>query len=662
MDQTQQMRLAANTIRTLSADAIQKANSGHPGLPLGVADFAFVLYYKYLRHNPENPSWFGRDRFVLSAGHGSMLLYSLLHLFGYDVTLDDLKQFRQWNGRTPGHPEYHLTPGVEITTGPLGSGFASAVGMALSFRHFAAASGIGKSGCFDPKIYVISGDGCMMEGGTYEAASIAGHLKLDNIICFYDSNEITIEGSTDLACTCNARARFEAAGWRVIEVADANDMAQCDDALAAAQHSDGRPTLIVGRTIIGWGAPNKQGTAACHGAALGEDEVALLKRNLGMSQEKFFVPEEVKQLCAERRGQLAAEAAVWDRKFRALLDADPSLAARIEAFMNPVLPADLESQLAAAVPAGKPASRVAGSAVLQRAAELVPALIGGAADVGNSTGTLLKKDTDFTAENPAGRNLHFGVRELAMGWLANGMALSGLSIPYCSTFFVFSDYMKPALRLAALMKLHVIYVFTHDSFYVGEDGATHQPVEQISMLRNIPGMTVIRPADGAETAQAWALALRRSTPTALLLTRQGLEPLPAGAVAPGAVARGAYVASDEPGFEYILMASGSEVNLALETAGLLRASGKKVRVVSMPSQELFAAQDAAYRASVLPAGDYKRVSLEAACTCDWHKYLGFEGLAVGLDHFGSSAPAEVLAEKFGFTPQAVYERIAARFK
>ncbi|MEA4863112.1 MAG: transketolase [Victivallaceae bacterium] len=661
MDQMQQMKLAANTIRTLSADAIQKANSGHPGLPLGVADFAFVLFYKYLRHNPANPAWFGRDRFVLSAGHGSMLLYSMLHLFGYGLTIDDLKEFRQWNSRTPGHPEYHLTPGVEVTTGPLGSGFASAVGMAAAFRHFAAAAGIEKSGCFDPKIYVVAGDGCLMEGGTYEASSLAGHLKLDNIICFYDSNEITIEGSTGLACTCDVRKRFDAAGWRVLEIADANDLAQCDRVLAAAQRSDGRPTIIIGHTVIGWGAPNKQGTAACHGAALGEDEVALLKKNLGVGPEKFFVPDEVRKLCAERREQLAGDAAAWDCKFRALLDADPELAARMESFMNPVLPADLEAQLAAAVPTGKTATRVAGSAVLQRAAELVPSLIGGAADVGNSTGTLLKKESDFTAADRAGRNLHFGVRELAMGWLANGLALSGLAIPYCSTFFVFSDYMKPALRLAALMKLHVIYVFTHDSFYVGEDGATHQPIEQISMLRNIPGMTVIRPADAAETAQAWALALRRSAPAALLLTRQGLEPLPEGVVKPGMVARGAYVVSDDPGFEYILMASGSEVGLALKTAALLRAGGKKVRVVSVPSQELFAAQDADYRASVLPGGDFKRVSLEAACTCDWQKYLGFDGLAIGLDHFGSSAPAEVLAREFGFTPEAVLERIERHF-
>jgi len=662
MEELQQERLAANTIRTLSADAIQKANSGHPGLPLGAAEFAFMLYYKYLRHNPANPEWLGRDRFILSAGHGSMLLYSLLHLFGYGVTIDDLKNFRQWGSNTPGHPEYALTPGVEITTGPLGSGFASAVGMAIADKHFAAATGLDKTGLFDKKIYILSGDGCMMEGGTYEAASLAGHLQLDNLVCFYDSNSITIEGSTDLAFSEDVEARFISCGWRVLKITNANDLRQCDQALAQAKKSDGRPTLIIGKTVIGYGAPTKQGCSGCHGAPLGEEEVAALKKNLNMCGDDFCVPEEVRELCAKRVCELAKEAFNWDCAFRRELDADPELAKKVESYLNPVLPDDLEKQLCEAVSNTKQATRVSGSQVLQKAAELAPSLMGGAADVGNSTGTFIKASGSFSSEDRVARNMHFGVRELAMGLIANGMALSGVALPYTSAFLVFSDYMKPAIRLAALMKLHEIYVFTHDSFHVGEDGATHQPIEQIEMLRTIPGMTVIRPADALETAQAWSVALKSRTPVALLLTRQGVEPLPEGATHAGSVERGAYIVSDQLGFEYLLVASGSEVNLALKSAELLREGGKKVRVVSMPSMELFAAQSAEYRESVLPARtNLKRVTIEAGSTTGWRKFVNMSDLCIGLDHFGASAPAGVLAEKFGFTPGEVCKRIEAHF-
>ena len=662
MDAHHLSRQAANTIRALAADAIQKAKSGHPGLPLGSADFAFTLFYKYLRHNPANPEWLGRDYFILSAGHGSMLQYALLHMFNYGVTIDDLKNFRQWGSRTPGHPEYRQTPGVEITTGPLGSGFASAVGMAMARKHFNASTGLDKSPLFNNRFFVLCGDGCLMEGGTYEAASIAGHLALDNLVCFYDDNEITIEGSTKLAFSENVERRFNACNWRVIRIADANNADECDAALAQAVKPDGRPTLIIGKTTIGFGAPNAAGKSSCHGAPLGEDEVAALKQNLGVSPEPFYVPAEVADFCKKRCEELESAAAKWDAEYRALLDSTPGLAAKIESFINPRLPENLETELLKAAPVGqKVATRVAGSAVLQRAAELVPSLFGGAADVGSSTGTLLKKETDFSAENYAGRNIHFGIRELAMGLTANGMALSGTAIPYTSTFFVFCDYMKPAIRLAALMRLHEIYVFTHDSFHVGEDGATHQPIEHAEMLRTIPGMTVIRPADAAETAQAWAVALHRKSPTALLLTRQGLDPMPEGAVKPGAVAGGAYVVSDDKDFEYLLIASGSEVSAALKSAAILRGSGKKVRVVSMPSQELFMEQPEAYRISVLPRGK-KRVTIEAGSTSSWRKFVNMDDLCIGIDHFGVSAPAGVLTEKFGFTPEAIAARICEHFK
>lgn len=662
MEHLLEAQLAANTIRALSADAIQKAKSGHPGLPLGAADFAFLLYYKYLRHNPANPAWIGRDRFILSAGHGSMLLYSLLHLFEYGITMDEIKEFRQWGSRTAGHPELLQTPGVEVTTGPLGSGFASAIGMAMAQKRFNAVTGADKSGLFNNRYYILCGDGCLMEGCSYEAAALAGHLKLDNVICFYDSNAITIDGGTDITFTENITERFNACNWRVIEIANANSLEECDAALAEAVKSDGRPTLIIGHTIIGLGAPNKQGTPACHGAPLGEEEVALLKRNLKLSPESFYVPEEVYHFCSARVKELKSEAAAWDREFRQLLDSDPAMATRIEGLMNPVLPDDLEQILTSAAPAGKPVStRVAGGAVLARAAELIPALVGGSADVGGSTCTILKNESRFAADNYAGRNIYFGIRELAMGLIANGMALSGFAIPYVSTFFVFCDYMKPAMRLASLMRLKVIYVFTHDSFYVGEDGATHQPVEQATMLRTIPGFTVIRPADPAETAQAWNYALRNNGPTALLLTRQNLDPLP-GEVPADGVAKGAYIVSSDSDYQYLLIATGSELSLAVKAVELMRAKGARVRLVSMPSMEIFNQQSEEYRNSVVPmCGEFHRVSIEAGSTVIWRQYVGRCGLCIGLDHFGASAPASVLTEHYGFTPEAVSERILKYF-
>ncbi len=662
MNDSAKLKRTADTIRTLAADAVQKAKSGHPGMPLGCADFAAVLFYKYLRHNPHNPAWLGRDRFVLSAGHGSMLAYSLLHLFGYGLSIDDLKNFRQWASLTPGHPEVHHTAGIEVTTGPLGSGFGSAVGMAMAEKYFEARTGVGAAGVELPRIFVISGDGCMMEGCTGEAASLAGHLKLDNLIVFYDSNDISIEGGTNLAFTEDVGRRFEAYGWRVLHIDNANDLAQCDAGLAAAVKSDGRPTLVVGKTAIGFGAPAKQGKASSHGEPLGDGEVAALKQALGMPEAAFNVEPEIYAFCAERVKELAASAARWDGKFQKFIEADADRAKLIDAMLHKTIPADLEAELLKAVPTAKPvATRVSGGAALQRAAELMPALWGGSADLAPSTKTSIKDGGDFSAANYAGRNIHFGVREFGMALAGNGMALHGAVLPYTSTFFVFSDYMKPAIRLSAIQNLHQIYVFTHDSFYVGEDGPTHEPVEQIAMLRSIPNLTVLRPGDAHEVAQAYAVALRSKGTVAMLLTRQDLEPLSPELAAKVDVKRGAYVLEDDEEFDIILIATGSEVNLALKSAAELRNLHIRVRVVSMPSQELFLAQDEAYRESVLPSECICRVSIEAACTFGWQRFIGLDGLAIGLDHFGASAPYNVLAEKFGFTPDAVVRRISEHF-
>ncbi len=654
-------QLAANTIRMLSAEAVQKAKSGHPGMPLGCADFALTLWYKYLRHNPKNPAWVGRDRFVLSAGHGSMLEYSLLHLFGYGLPMSELENFRQWGSKTPGHPEFGHTAGVDITTGPLGSGFASAVGMAIAGRHVAAKTGLDAAGLMPGRVFVIAGDGCMMEGATSEAASLAGHLKLDDLIVFYDDNSITIEGGTNLAYSEDVAARFAAYNWRVIKIENANDLAQCDAGLAEAVNSDGRPTLVIGKTAIGFGAPNKQGKSSAHGEPLGDAEVEALRKNLGMPETPFTVLPEVRSFLEARVEELVRDAAAWDAKFQSFLEADTERAAQVGAYLNRTVPANLAEELLKVAPVDKPvASRASSGVVLQKAAELIPALIGGAADLAPSTKTAIKDGGDFSAENRAGRNLHFGVRELAMGMAGNGMALTGMTIPYTSTFFVFSDYMKPAIRLAALQQLHEIYVFTHDSFYVGEDGPTHEPIEQLTMLRSIPGLTVIRPAEAHEVAQAWATALQADGPVVLVLTRQDLPPYTAEQAARADVSKGAYVIDGDEEFNLILIATGSEVSLALETAKLLRQSGNiGVRVVSMPSQELFLAQDEEYQEEVIPSWCPFRVTIEAGSTFGWHRFAGSEGLAIGLDHFGASAPYKVLAKEFGFTPDGILAQIEA---
>ena len=654
---------AADTIRVLSAEAIQTANSGHPGMPMGCADFAYLLWKKYLKHNPKNPTWMGRDRFVLSAGHGSMLLYSLLHLFEYGLPMEELKQFRQDGSLTPGHPEFGHTAGVDVTTGPLGSGFGSAVGMAMAAKSFAARTGLDKTDILaDQKVYVISGDGCMQEGTTSEAASLAGHLKLDNLIVFYDDNEITIEGNTNLAFTEDVAMRFKAYDWRVIKVADANDLTQIDTALAEAQQADGRPTLIIGKTKIGFGSPNKAGSHKVHGEPLGAEELAATKQALGLPADEFTVCDELRASLNEHVVQLEDDAQLWDAKFDAFKAENPDAAKLIDTLMNKGIPADLLDQLLAAAPTDSAiATRASGWKILQKVAELVPALYGGAADLAPSTKTDIQDTTSFQADNYAGRNFHFGIRELGMGMIANGMALYGAGIPYTSTFFVFSDYMKPAIRLAALQKLNQVYIFTHDSFYVGEDGPTHEPIEQLAMLRSIPDLTVIRPADANEMAHAWDAAVRIEGPVVLALTRQNLDPIAPEFVEKINLANGAYVLSDDDDFEMILIATGSEVNLALKAATILREQGKKIRVVSMPSRELFEKQNVAYQESVLPKSCLKRVTLEAATTFGWGKYVGFQGLTIGIDHFGESAPAAVLEKKFGFVPESVVAKINAHF-
>ena len=656
------IRAAANTVRALAADAIQKAKSGHPGMPLGAADYAITLFQKYLRFDPSNPSWIGRDRFVLSAGHGSMLEYALLHLYGYGLSMDELKNFRQLNSKTPGHPEFGHTAGVDITTGPLGSGFASAVGMAIADEYVAAVTGLDKSGIQRSRIFVVCGDGCLMEGASSEAGSLAGHLKLDNIICFYDDNSISIEGSTSLAFTEDVAKRFEAFGWRIIRCADANDPAQCDAALAEAVVSDGRPTMIIGKTKIGYGAPNKQGKSSSHGEPLGPEEVIAMKKNLGISEAEFYVSDEVAAYCGARVEASKKAAAEWNEQFKAFIAADADRAALADKFYNCTVPEDILEQLLAAAPVDKPmATRASSGVILNAAAKIIPSLLGGSADLAPSTKTDIKGAEGFSAENRAGRNLHFGVRELAMGLAGNGMALSGSIIPYTSTFFVFSDYMKPAIRLAALMQLHELYIFTHDSFYVGEDGPTHEPIEQIAMLRTIPGLTVYRPAEAHEVAHCYAASLKAKGPSVILCTRQDLRPYTPEQAAKIDVTRGAYVISDDADADLIFIATGSEVNLALDAAEIARANGAKVRVVSMVSMENFFAQDKEYRDSVLPPAIRKRVSIEAASTFGWEKVVGDEGLSIGLDHFGASAPYKALAEEFGFTPEKVIAAVKAHF-
>ena len=651
MDQNLQER-AINTIRFISADCVQEANSGHPGLPMGAAAIAYTVWTRHLRHNPKNPRWAGRDRFILSGGHGSMLLYSLLHLSGYDLSLNELKKFRQWDSLTPGHPEYGHTAGVEVTTGPLGQGFATGVGMAIAHSHLGGIFNLPDQRIFDSNIYAIVTDGDLMEGVSSEAASLAGHLSLGSLIYLYDDNHISIDGSTNLAFTENRAMRFEAYGWHVQIVDDGNSVDDIDKAIQAAKR-DPRPSIIMCRTTIGFGAPTKQGTAKVHGEPLGEAELKLAKENLDWPvDEKFYIPEDVLIFYrqAVSRGQKIEDD--WERGLEEYWKAHPENGAELKRRLVQTLPANWEAALETFpvdIEKGM-ATRVSSGKVLNMLAEVVPEIIGGSADLAPSNKTWIEGASAFQADNPTGRNLHFGVREHAMGAVLNGMALYGGVIPYGGTFLVFSDYMKPAIRIASISKLPVIYVFTHDSIGVGEDGPTHQPIEQLAMLRAIPNLTVLRPAGANETLEAWKFALtHKSGPTALILTRQNLPTLNEPN---GGLERGAYILA-EFGSQYpdiILMASGSEVGLIYQAGKQLAEEGINIRVVSFPSWELFEKQDVSYRESVLPTGIRKRIAVEAGAGIGWERYASS---VICMEGFGASAPAEILFEKFGFTVENV---------
>ncbi len=650
--------LAVNTIRMLAADAVQQAKSGHPGMPMGMADIAYVLWTRFLVYNPRDPRWPNRDRFILSAGHGSMLLYAMLHLSGYDVSLDDLRRFRQLDSITPGHPEYGVTPGVECTTGPLGQGFANGVGMALAGRIMATKFNTLDCPLIDHFVYGICSDGDLMEGISSEAASLAGHLGLGNLIYLYDDNRITIEGKTELAFSEDVARRFSAYDWYTLRI-DGHDHEEIAAAIESARDDAEHPTLILARTHIGKGSPHKQDTSGVHGEPLGEDELAATKQNLGWPAEpRFLVPDEVRARFAERSAELAPLYEDWQGAVTEFRTTYPDMAAEWDAMWERRVPADIAQTLREAAGREKDATRNSGGKVLQAVAAHVPALYGGSADLAPSTKTLLKGSADIALDSFEGRNLHFGIREHAMGAICNGMALYGSFIPYGSTFLVFSDYMRPAMRVAAISDIQVIYVFTHDSLFVGEDGPTHEPVEHIASLRAIPNLTLLRPADGAETAAAWTVALRRTEgPTALCLTRQALPPLPAP-TDPDDLLRGAYILHDCEGApELIIIGTGSEAQLALAAAQALQAEGVRARAVSMPSWEVFAEQEAAYRERVLPASCTARVAVEAASVFGWERWVGTTGLILGMTGFGASAPYPELAERFGFTTERVLAAI-----
>jgi transketolase len=661
-------QLCINTIRFLSADAVQQANSGHPGMPMGMADTAYVLWTQFLKHNPVNPAWADRDRFVLSAGHGSMLLYSMLHLTGYDLPLEEIERFRQWESMTPGHPERGCAPGVETTTGPLGQGFATGVGMALATRLLAARYNQPGHTIVDHTIYAIVSDGDLMEGVASEAASLAGHLGLGEIVYLYDDNKISLVGPTAWSFTEDVGARFRAYNWFVQEV-DGYDLDAIAAAIRAAQAETDRPSLICVRSHIGYGAPTKQDSADAHGSPLGDEELDGAKRALGWPTEpRFLIPEEAltHMRAAVEAGQQAE--AEWQARFDAYAAAYPELAAEFTGRMAGELPAGWDAGLPTFAPGKQAATRRASGQAINALSPRLPALIGGSADLASSTSTLVSGSSDVQKGDFTGRNLRFGVREHAMGAMLNGLAQHGGFIPYGGTFLVFCDYLRPAIRVAALSGTHVIYVFTHDSIGLGEDGPTHQPVEHLAALRAIPNLTVIRPSDANETVEAWRAAIHAQGPVALIYSRQNLDildrrPLPSGSgLAPASgLAQGAYVLADAEGApagmpDLILIASGSEVQVALGARDLLAQEGVQARVVAMPCWELFERQPQAYKESVLPPAVTARLAVEAGVRLGWDRYVGPHGDVVSVDRFGASAPVGVIWEKFGFTPQAVAER------
>lgn len=650
-------QLCINTIRILSAEGVEKAKSGHPGLPMGAAPMAYTLWAKELKHNPKNPDWVNRDRFVLSAGHGSMLIYSLLHIFGYDVSIDDLKNFRQWGSKTPGHPEYTDTPGVEVTTGPLGQGIANAVGMAMAEAHLAAKFNRPGYEIVDHYTYALAGDGCMMEGISGEAASLAGTLGLGKLIVLYDSNSITIEGSTDLAFTEDVGKRYEAYGWQVLYVEDGNDVAKIHQKIKEAKADNTRPSLIVITTEIGYGSPEKQGKASAHGEPLGAENLLSAKKFLGYNTEgSFYVADEVRSHMEAFAVEAAKAEQSWLDLFEKYKKEYKDLADEWDKWQQKGLAEDIINNEEIWAFEGATATRSSSGTVLNRLSKYLPNLIGGSADLAPSNKSDMKDREAFTKDNYAGSNIHFGVREHAMAAIGNGMAVHGGLRPYVATFFVFSDYMKHSMRLSALMKLPLIYILTHDSIGVGEDGPTHQPIEHLAALRSMPNFTVIRPADSRETAAAWLLALSRTdSPTALVLTRQNL-PLLEGT---GKDAfKGAYILSDsdKASPDLILMATGSEVQLIMEAKKVLKDKGIDARVISMPSWEIFEEQSDEYKERLLPKNVEARIAVEAASSFGWHKYTGLKGEVISIDHFGASAPADILFKEFGFTVENVVDK------
>ncbi|CEG24931.1 transketolase [Peribacillus simplex] len=654
-------QLAINTIRTLSIDAIEKVNSGHPGMPMGAAPMAYILWSKFMNYNPSNPNWFNRDRFTLSAGHGSMLLYSLLHLTGYDLSLDDLKNFRQWGSKTPGHPEFGHTPGVDATTGPLGQGIAMAVGMAMAERHLASTYNRDDLNVIDHYTYSICGDGDLMEGVSAEAASLAGHLKLGRLIVLYDSNDISLDGDLHMSFSENAADRFKAYGWQVLRVEDGNDLHEVAEALVKAKTNENQPTLIEVKTTIGYGSPNKGGKSASHGAPLGKEEIKLVKEHYNWNyEEDFYIPEEVKAHFTELKEASEQKEQSWNKLFAQYEKTYPALAKELLQSINAELPEGWDADIPQySVGEDKLATRSSSGEVLNAIAKNVPQLFGGSADLSSSNKTMLKGEGDFSSSNYGGRNIWFGVREFGMGAAVNGMALHGGVKVFGATFFVFSDYLRPAIRLSALMKLPVIYVFTHDSVAVGEDGPTHEPIEQLSSLRAMPGLSTIRPADGNETAAAWKLALEsKDEPTALVLTRQDLPTLVNPEKGYEGVKKGGYVISEAKNdLDGLLLASGSEVPLAVDAQKALEKEGIFVSVVSMPSWDRFDKQTDEYKESVLPKKVKTRLGIEMGASLGWSKYVGDNGHVLTIDQFGASAPGEKIIEEYGFTVENVISQL-----
>ncbi|WP_436895898.1 transketolase [Mammaliicoccus sciuri] len=653
-------QLAVDSIRALSIDAIEAANSGHPGLPMGAAPMAYALWTKHLNFNPQSKNYFNRDRFVLSAGHGSALLYSLLHVSG-SLELEEVKNFRQWDSKTPGHPEFRHTDGVEVTTGPLGQGFAMSVGMAMAEKHLAGKFNKDKYDVVDHYTYVLASDGDLMEGISHEAASLAGHLKLDKLITLYDSNDISLDGELNKAFSENVKERFTSYGWSYILVEDGNDLEAIDKAITEAKTLEG-PTIIEVKTVIGYGSPNKAGTNGVHGAPLGEEERELALKAYGLDPSKRFnVPQEVYDIFSETMLKRANEdEAAWEKLVEAYTNEYPELGQAFKQAISNELPVDYDKELPVYEAGNSSATRADSGEVIQALSKSVPAFFGGSADLASSNKSNVKDEADFSSETPEGRNVWFGVREFGMAAAVNGMAVHGGVKPYGATFFVFSDYLKPAVRLSAIMGVPSTFVFTHDSIAVGEDGPTHEPVEQLAGLRAIPNLNVIRPADGNETRVAWKVALEsETTPTALVLTRQNLTALDVEeSVLEEGVRKGGYVvyrSEIEP--EYLLIASGSEVSLAVDAAKDIEAQGKGVQVVSLPNWHAFDQQDAEYKASVLPASITKRVAIEMASSLGWHKYVGLEGKVITIDTFGASAPGDLVVEKYGFTKENVLNQV-----